>query len=222
MSYNAICTSRIILEGLVFQEPYKRVEPSKRPCEHKTLESNKSLEGYPGQAGAPARPAGAELCEHAPAAGPETGQAAAPGRDDALTREGYGPACGSYGRIGGRGGERLVSANLTAEEICALAWAICYAAAPAPPEFAPDTSIEERAQRYIDWDIDSAYEDEHIRIAIGGDRSSKERKKGFEIYIGLANQPDSRETDHLTVFIVYEHYGDHQDSATEDVPIDVE
>src|SRR5207237_8964742 len=82
MSYNAICTSRIILEGLVFQEPYKRVEPSKRPCEHKTLESNKSLEGYPGQAGAPARPAGAELCEHAPAAGPETGQAAAPGRDD--------------------------------------------------------------------------------------------------------------------------------------------
>ena len=45
MSYNAICTSRIILEGLVFQEPYKRVEPSKRPCEHKTLESNKSLGG---------------------------------------------------------------------------------------------------------------------------------------------------------------------------------
>ena len=43
MSYNAICTSRIILEGLVFQEPYKRGEPSKRPCEHKTLESNKSL-----------------------------------------------------------------------------------------------------------------------------------------------------------------------------------
>ena len=42
MSYNAICTSRIILEGLVFQEPYKRVEPSKRPCEHKPLESNKS------------------------------------------------------------------------------------------------------------------------------------------------------------------------------------
>src|SRR2546427_11138955 len=42
MSYNAICTSRIILEGLVFQEPYKRGEPSKRPCEHKTLESNKS------------------------------------------------------------------------------------------------------------------------------------------------------------------------------------
>ena len=43
MSYNAICTARIILEGLVFQEPYKRGEPSKRPCEHKTLESNKSL-----------------------------------------------------------------------------------------------------------------------------------------------------------------------------------
>ena len=42
MSYNAICTSRIILEGIVFQELYKRVEPSKRPCEHKTLESNKS------------------------------------------------------------------------------------------------------------------------------------------------------------------------------------
>ena len=40
MSYNAICTSRIILEGIVFQELYKRVEPSKRPCEHKTLESN--------------------------------------------------------------------------------------------------------------------------------------------------------------------------------------
>src|SRR5260370_33970844 len=46
MSYNAICTARIILEGLVFQEPYKRVEPSKRPCEHKTLESNKSHLGY--------------------------------------------------------------------------------------------------------------------------------------------------------------------------------
>jgi len=43
ISYNAICTSRIILEGIVFQEPYKRVEPSRRPCEHKTLESNKSL-----------------------------------------------------------------------------------------------------------------------------------------------------------------------------------
>ena len=42
ISYNAICTSRIILEGLVFQESYKRVEPSKRPCEHKPLESNKS------------------------------------------------------------------------------------------------------------------------------------------------------------------------------------
>src|SRR4051812_4502196 len=27
MSYNAICTSRIILEGIVFQELYKRVEP---------------------------------------------------------------------------------------------------------------------------------------------------------------------------------------------------
>src|SRR2546425_2622893 len=46
MSYNAICTSRIILEGIVFQEPYKRVEPSKRPCEHKTLESNKSHSRY--------------------------------------------------------------------------------------------------------------------------------------------------------------------------------
>src|SRR5712692_10347788 len=43
ISYNAICTSRIILEGIVFQEPYKRVEPSRHPCEHKTLESNKSL-----------------------------------------------------------------------------------------------------------------------------------------------------------------------------------
>jgi hypothetical protein len=45
MSYNAMCTSRIILEGIVFQELYKRVEPSKRPCEPKTLESNKSLIG---------------------------------------------------------------------------------------------------------------------------------------------------------------------------------
>ena len=43
MSYNAICTSRIILEGIVFQEPYKRVAPARRPCEHKTLEFNKSL-----------------------------------------------------------------------------------------------------------------------------------------------------------------------------------
>ena len=45
ISYNAICTSRIILEGIVFQEPYKRVEPSRRPGEYKTLESNKSLLG---------------------------------------------------------------------------------------------------------------------------------------------------------------------------------
>jgi hypothetical protein len=41
ISYNAICTSRIILEGIVFQEPYKRGAPSRRPCEHKTLESNR-------------------------------------------------------------------------------------------------------------------------------------------------------------------------------------
>ena len=115
-----------------------------------------------------------------------------------------------------------MSANLTAEEICGLAFVICQAAAPTPPAFAPETAIEERAQRWIDWDIDSDYEDEHIRIAIGGARSSKERKKGFEIYIGLANQPESRETDHLTVFIGYELFGDDQDSATEDVPIDVE
>jgi len=48
ISYNAICTARIILEGIVFQEPSKRVEPSRRPCEHKTQESNKSLFGLPG------------------------------------------------------------------------------------------------------------------------------------------------------------------------------
>jgi len=42
MSYNAIGTPRIILEAIVFQEPYKRVEPSRHPCEYKTLESNMS------------------------------------------------------------------------------------------------------------------------------------------------------------------------------------
>jgi len=70
-------------------------------------------------------------------------------------------------------------ANLTAEAICGLAFVICQAAAPTPPAFAPETSIEERAQRWIDWDIDSEYEDEHIRIAIGGAILSSEGKKGF-------------------------------------------
>jgi hypothetical protein len=46
MSSNAICTPRIILDAIVFQEPYKRVAPSRHPCEHKTLASNMSLSAF--------------------------------------------------------------------------------------------------------------------------------------------------------------------------------
>ncbi len=115
-----------------------------------------------------------------------------------------------------------MSANLTAEAICGLAFVICQAAAPTPPAFAPETSIEERAQRFIDWFIDSDYEDEYIRIAIRGASSSDQRKKGFKVYIGLRNQPESRETDNRTVVVGYELFAEDQDPATADVPIDVE
>src|SRR5712692_8175125 len=43
MSYDPICASCILLEALIFQEPYKCVACFRRPCEYKTLESNKSL-----------------------------------------------------------------------------------------------------------------------------------------------------------------------------------
>ena len=115
-----------------------------------------------------------------------------------------------------------MSANLTAEEICGLAFVICQAAAPTPPAFAPETAIEERAQRFIDWFIDSDYEDEYIRIAIRGASSPDQRKKGFKVYIGLRKQPESRETDNRTVFVGYALFAEDQDPATADVPIDVE
>ena len=91
-----------------------------------------------------------------------------------------------------------MSANLTAEEICGLAFVICQAAAPTPPAFAPETSIEERAQRFIDWFIDSDYEDEYIRIAIRGASSSYQRKKGFKVAQFLALCSRSKWSKHFT------------------------
>jgi hypothetical protein len=43
MSYNPICASCILLEALIFQEPYKCVACFRRPGEYKTLKPNKSL-----------------------------------------------------------------------------------------------------------------------------------------------------------------------------------
>jgi hypothetical protein len=42
MSYNPICASYILLEALIFQEPYKCVACFRRSCEYKTLKPNKS------------------------------------------------------------------------------------------------------------------------------------------------------------------------------------
>ena len=42
MSYNPIVASRILLEVIMFQGPYKSVERFRRTYEHKTLASNKS------------------------------------------------------------------------------------------------------------------------------------------------------------------------------------
>src|SRR6266446_4429588 len=42
MSYNPICAPCILLEALIFQEPYKCVACFRRPCEYKTLKPNKS------------------------------------------------------------------------------------------------------------------------------------------------------------------------------------
>src|SRR6266446_5942662 len=46
MSYNPICASCILLEALIFQEPYKCVACFRRPCEYKTLKPNKSHREY--------------------------------------------------------------------------------------------------------------------------------------------------------------------------------
>src|SRR5207245_10826766 len=69
------------------------MEPGARECGHESGGST-DYRRLPGPAGDPARPAGAELCEHAPAAGAETGQAAAPGRDDVITRRATAPYAG--------------------------------------------------------------------------------------------------------------------------------
>ena len=44
IAYHAFFVSRCLLEAIIFQGPYQGFARFRRPCEHKTLESNKSLE----------------------------------------------------------------------------------------------------------------------------------------------------------------------------------
>jgi hypothetical protein len=108
-----------------------------------------------------------------------------------------------------------VSREYTPDAIMTFAHSICYAASPPFPDLAPDAPLEEQAQQVTDWDIDSRYEDAHIKIYIGGAQSAGGRKEGCEVYIGLSNVPVSDEgPDNTTVFVGYELFDRDADPGT--------
>ena len=110
-----------------------------------------------------------------------------------------------------------MSGHLTAPQIFHLAFSICDAAAPQTAAFDPGSSVAEQAQQATDWLQESHYEDEHLRIAVGGVRADGGRTIGWEVSIGLGHKAGSD----ATVFLGYQLFDDDQDPATDEVPIDV-